>query len=75
MEVGEVTKPATVFQSPKYQQGGIVIRSPNADIGRDPRAGEELKVFTVKTRFNGTMVVAFVKGLQAIIRSTGVLLH
>ena len=28
-----------IFQSEKYKQGGIVIRSPNADLGRDPRWG------------------------------------
>jgi hypothetical protein len=28
-----------IFQSPRYGQGGIVIRSPNADMGRDPRWG------------------------------------
>jgi len=53
-----------VFQSPKYHQGGIIIRSPNADIGRDPRWGRTEECYGEDAFFNGTMVVAFVKGLQ-----------
>src|SRR6185295_5233770 len=53
-----------VFQSPKYHQGGIVIRSPNADIGRDPRWGRTEECYGEDAFFNGTMVVAFAKGLQ-----------
>jgi beta-glucosidase len=53
-----------VFQSPKYQQGGIVIRSPNADLGRDPRWGRTEECYGEDAYFNGAMVVAFSKGLQ-----------
>ncbi|HEX7329977.1 MAG TPA: glycoside hydrolase family 3 C-terminal domain-containing protein [Pyrinomonadaceae bacterium] len=53
-----------VFQSPKYKQGGIVIRSPNADLGRDPRWGRNEECYGEDAFFNGTMVVAFTKGLQ-----------
>jgi len=53
-----------IFQSPKYKQGGIVIRSPNADLGRDPRWGRTEECYGEDAYFNGTMVVAFVKGLQ-----------
>ena len=53
-----------VFQSKKYNQGGIVIRSPNADLGRDPRWGRTEECYGEDAYFNGTMVVAFVKGLQ-----------
>lgn len=53
-----------VFQSPKYSQGGIVIRSPNADIGRDPRWGRNEECYGEDAYFNGAMVVAFSKGLQ-----------
>ena len=28
-----------MFQSQKYNKGGLVVRAPNADIGRDPRWG------------------------------------
>jgi beta-glucosidase len=53
-----------VFQSPKYHQGGIVIRSPNADLGRDPRWGRTEECYGEDPYFNGAMVVAFTKGLQ-----------
>jgi beta-glucosidase len=53
-----------MFQSRKYQKGGLVIRAPNADIGRDPRWGRTEECFGEDAWFNGTMVVAFVKGLQ-----------
>src|SRR6266487_2445890 len=53
-----------IFQSPKYHQGGIVIRSPNADLGRDPRWGRNEECYGEDPYFNGTMVVAFIKGLQ-----------
>jgi beta-glucosidase len=53
-----------VFQSKKYQQGGIVIRSPNADLGRDPRWGRTEECYGEDAYFNGTMTVAFIKGLQ-----------
>jgi beta-glucosidase len=53
-----------IFQSPKYGQGGIVIRSPNADLGRDPRWGRTEECYGEDPFFNGTMVTAFVKGLQ-----------
>jgi beta-glucosidase len=53
-----------IFQSSKYHQGGIVVRSPNADLGRDPRWGRTEECYGEDPYFNGTMVVAFVKGLQ-----------
>ncbi len=53
-----------IFQSSKYHQGGIVIRSPNADLGRDPRWGRTEECYGEDPYFNGTMVVAFVRGLQ-----------
>jgi beta-glucosidase len=53
-----------IFQSPNYHQGGIVIRSPNADLGRDPRWGRTEECYGEDPFFNGTLVVAFVKGMQ-----------
>jgi beta-glucosidase len=65
-EAGEVEgyEARYVFQSPKYNQGGIVIRSPNADLGRDPRWGRTEECYGEDAYFNGAMVVAFTKGLQ-----------
>lgn len=53
-----------IFQSPKYKRGGLVIRSPNADLGRDPRWGRNEECYGEDAFFNGTMTVAFVRGLQ-----------
>jgi beta-glucosidase len=53
-----------MFQAEKYKKGALVIRAPNADIGRDPRWGRTEECFGEDAWFNGTMVVAFIKGLQ-----------
>ncbi|HEY3372166.1 MAG TPA: glycoside hydrolase family 3 C-terminal domain-containing protein [Prolixibacteraceae bacterium] len=54
-----------VFQSPKYKnRGGLIMRAPNADLGRDPRWGRTEECFGEDAYFNGTMAVAMIKGLQ-----------
>ncbi len=53
-----------IAQNPKYGQGGLVIFAPNADLGRDPRWGRTEECYGEDPFFNGTMVVAFVEGLQ-----------
>ncbi|HEY4952537.1 MAG TPA: glycoside hydrolase family 3 C-terminal domain-containing protein [Verrucomicrobiae bacterium] len=53
-----------IAQSQKYHKGGLVIFAPNADLGRDPRWGRTEECYGEDPFFNGTMVVAFVKGLQ-----------
>jgi len=54
-----------VYQSPKYKnRGGLIIRAPNADLGRDPRWGRTEECFGEDPYFNGVMVVAMIKGLQ-----------
>lgn len=53
-----------IFQSPKYQKGGIVVRAPNADLGRDPRWGRTEECYGEDPWLNSKMTVAFVKGLQ-----------
>src|SRR5689334_11485039 len=53
-----------MFQSPKYHQGGLVVRAPNADLARDPRWGRTEESYGEDAFFNATMVVSFVKGLQ-----------
>jgi len=52
------------WQNGNYQRGGLVIRAPNADIGRDPRWGRTEESYGEDAFFNGTMAVAFIKGLQ-----------
>jgi beta-glucosidase len=53
-----------IFQTEKYKKGGLVIRAPNADIGRDPRWGRTEECYGEDAWFNGCMVQAYVKGLQ-----------
>lgn len=55
-----------IFQSDQYQhvRGGLVIRAPNADLDRDIRWGRSEESYGEDAFFNGTMVTAFVKGLQ-----------
>jgi beta-glucosidase len=53
-----------ILQSGKTHRGNLVIRAPNADLGRDPRWGRTEECFGEDPYFNGTMVVAMVKGLQ-----------
>ena len=52
------------FQSPKYLRGSLVMRAPNADLGRDPRWGRTEECFGEDAWLNSRMTVAFVKGLQ-----------
>ena len=54
-----------IFQSGKYPgRAGLIVRAPNADLGRDPRWGRTEECYGEDPFFNGTMVTAFVKGLQ-----------
>ena len=53
-----------IYQSPKYRKGGLVVRAPNADLGRDPRWGRTEECYGEDAWFNAEMTVAFVKGLQ-----------
>ncbi len=53
-----------MFQSEKYRKGGLVVRAPNTDIGRDPRWGRNEESYGEDAFFNGTMAVAYIKGLQ-----------
>jgi beta-glucosidase len=54
-----------VYQSPKYAgRGGLIIRAPNADLGRDPRWGRTEECFGEDPYFNGVMSVGMIRGLQ-----------
>jgi beta-glucosidase len=53
-----------INQSEKTHRGGLVLRAPNADLGRDPRWGRTEECMGEDPYFNGKMVVAMVKGLQ-----------
>jgi beta-glucosidase len=51
-------------QSKAYRRGGLVIRAPNADLGRDIRWGRNEECYGEDAYLNGQMVAAFVRGLQ-----------
>ncbi len=53
-----------IFQSPKYGFGGLVVRAPNADLGRDPRWGRTEECFGEDPYFNGVMAAAMTRRLQ-----------
>ena len=52
-----------LFQS-KNPKGGLVVRAPNADLGRDIRWGRTEECYGEDAWFNAQMVEQFVKGLQ-----------
>jgi beta-glucosidase len=45
-------------------RGGLVVRAPNADMGRDPRWGRIEESYGEDPYFNGVLAVAFARGLQ-----------
>lgn len=54
-------------QTQKYSRGGsqsLIIRAPNADLGRDIRWGRNEECFGEDAFLNGTLTAAFVRGLQ-----------
>jgi beta-glucosidase len=53
-----------LFQSPKYNRSGLVVRAPNADLARDPRWGRTEECYGEDPFLVGTLTVAFVRGLQ-----------
>jgi beta-glucosidase len=53
-----------ITQTEKYHRQMLMLWGPQADLARDPRWGRSEEVYGEDPFFNGTMVVAFVKGLQ-----------
>ena len=53
-----------LFQSPKYNRAGLVVRAPNADLARDPRWGRTEESYGEDAFHVGTLAAAFVRGLQ-----------
>ena len=58
----EAVEARYIFQ--RYGRGGLVIRAPNADLGRDPRWGRTEECYGEDAYFNGALTVAYVRGLQ-----------
>ncbi|HTD22821.1 MAG TPA: glycoside hydrolase family 3 C-terminal domain-containing protein [Terriglobales bacterium] len=53
-----------ITQTEKYNRQMLMLWGPQADLARDPRWGRSEEVYGEDPFFNGTMVVAFAKGLQ-----------
>jgi beta-glucosidase len=53
-----------LYQSPRYDRSGIIVRAPQADLARDPRWGRTEEVFGEDPFHAGTLAVAFTRGLQ-----------
>jgi beta-glucosidase len=53
-----------ITQTPKYDRKILMLWGPQADLARDPRWGRSEEVYGEDPFFNGTMVTAFVRGLQ-----------
>jgi beta-glucosidase len=53
-----------ITQTPKYNRQILMLWGPQADLARDPRWGRSEEVYGEDPFFNGTMVTAFIHGLQ-----------
>src|SRR5271154_2926597 len=53
-----------ITQTEKYNRQILMLWGPQADLARDPRWGRSEEVYGEDPFLNGTMVTAFVKGLQ-----------
>jgi beta-glucosidase len=53
-----------ITQTPKYDRQILMLWGPQADLARDPRWGRSEEVYGEDPFFNGTMVTAFIHGLQ-----------
>ena len=53
-----------LFQNPRHSRGGIVVRAPNADLGRDLRWGRTEECYGEDAFLVSRLAVAFIRGLQ-----------
>jgi beta-glucosidase len=53
-----------LYQSAKYARSGLIVRAPNADLGRDPRWGRTEEVYGEDPFHVGVLAAAFIRGLQ-----------
>lgn len=60
----EATEARYLAQNPRFGVSGLIVFAPNADMGRDIRWGRTEECFGEDPFLNGTLVSAFVKGLQ-----------
>jgi beta-glucosidase len=53
-----------ITQTEKYDHPVLMLWGPQSDLARDPRWGRSEEVYGEDPFFNGTMAVAFIRGLQ-----------
>ncbi|MDE3105996.1 MAG: glycoside hydrolase family 3 C-terminal domain-containing protein [Acidobacteriota bacterium] len=53
-----------ISQTEKYHRAILMLWGPQSDLARDPRWGRTEEVYGEDAYFNGTMVTAFIHGLQ-----------
>ncbi len=53
-----------IYQNARYNRSGLVMWTPNADLGRDPRWGRTEECFGEDAFLTSRLVTAFVKGIQ-----------
>ena len=53
-----------ITQTAKYDRQILMLWGPQSDLARDPRWGRSEEVYGEDPFFNGTMAIAFSKGLQ-----------
>jgi beta-glucosidase len=60
----EATECRFLAQNKQYRTAGLIVFAPNADMGRDIRWGRTEECYGEDPYLNGTMVTAYVRGLQ-----------
>jgi beta-glucosidase len=60
----EATECRYLAQNQRFGTAGLIVFAPNADMGRDIRWGRTEECYGEDPFLNGTLVTAFVKGLQ-----------
>ena len=53
-----------LFQNAKYRKSGLIMWTPNVDLGRDPRWGRTEECYGEDTFLTSRLAVAFIKGIQ-----------
>lgn len=53
-----------LFQNAKYRKSGLIIWTPNVDLGRDPRWGRTEECYGEDAFLTSRLAVAFIKGIQ-----------
>lgn len=53
-----------LFQNAKYRKSGLIMWTPNVDLGRDPRWGRTEECYGDDAFLTSRLAVAFIKGIQ-----------